>query len=103
MLTGRTVSGSEALALGLVDRTTDDTSLVEVACEVARDMGSNSQMALRHIKALITENMSEPDVVAAQKREVAALAECYVSPEHKEAINAFIEKRAPDFSAARKT
>ena len=31
----------------------------------------------------------------------AALAEAYTSPEHKEAIAAFMEKREPDFKAAR--
>jgi len=38
---------------------------------------------------------------AVQKREMQALNEAYQSPEHKEAIAAFLEKRAPDFKAAR--
>jgi 1,4-dihydroxy-2-naphthoyl-CoA synthase len=37
-----------------------------------------------------------------QKREGEALAKCYTSPEHKEAIKAFMEKREPDFRAARR-
>ena len=36
-----------------------------------------------------------------QQREGEALKACYASPEHKEAIDAFLEKREPDFAAAR--
>jgi enoyl-CoA hydratase/carnithine racemase len=56
---------------------------------------------LRKIKELITDNMAETDLTQVQTREGKALAECYKSPEHHEAINAFIEKREPDFKKAR--
>jgi 1,4-dihydroxy-2-naphthoyl-CoA synthase len=46
--------------------------------------------------------MTESDLREVQKRELAALEICYKSVEHKEAINAFIEKRDPDFREARK-
>jgi 1,4-dihydroxy-2-naphthoyl-CoA synthase len=54
------------------------------------------------IKQLITENASEGDLRLVQKREGEALAVSYQSPEHKEAISAFLEKREPDFKSARK-
>jgi enoyl-CoA hydratase/carnithine racemase len=101
MLSGRTVVGTEALQLGLVDRVTDAASLLPVAMEVARGMGDNPQASLRMIKELLTSNVSESDLAAVQKRELEALKVCYDSPEHKEAINAFLEKRDPDFKAAR--
>ena len=65
-------------------------------------MGENPQSALRQIKELITANMAETDITEVQRREGRALAECYKSAEHKEAISAFIEKRQPDFKKARK-
>lgn len=102
MLSGRTVLGSEALEIGLVDRVTTAKDLLPTAHEVARGMGENPQAALRQIKALITQNVSEADCARAQEREMAALARAYESPEHKEAIAAFLEKRAPDFRAARR-
>lgn len=101
MLSGRTVSGSEAAAIGLVDRAVAADDLLAVAQEVARGMGDNPQASLRAIKDLVTQNAAEADLSLVQKRELSALAEAYKSPEHKEAIAAFMEKREPDFKSAR--
>jgi 2-(1,2-epoxy-1,2-dihydrophenyl)acetyl-CoA isomerase len=102
MLSGRTVDAAEALQLGLVDRVTAPEDLLATATTVARGMGENPQASLRMIKQLLTENISERDLGAVQRREIEALQRCYVSPEHKEAISAFLEKREPDFRAARR-
>ncbi len=101
MLTGKTIPAEEALSVGLVDKVVDADVLLETACETAAAMGENSPSALRQIKQLITANASETDLVAVQKREIDALNQAYQSPEHKEAIAAFMEKRAPDFKAVR--
>lgn len=101
MLSGRTVEAPEALALGLVDRVTSPDELLPAAHAVARGMGENPQAAIRMIKQLISENASETDVSLVQRREGEALKISYQSPEHKEAIAAFLEKRAPDFKSAR--
>jgi 2-(1,2-epoxy-1,2-dihydrophenyl)acetyl-CoA isomerase len=101
MLSGRTVDAAEALRLGLVDRVTEPGDLVDTAVAVARGMGENPQSSLQMIKRLVTENISESDLTLVQRREIEALQACYKSPEHKEAISAFLEKREPDFKAAR--
>jgi 2-(1,2-epoxy-1,2-dihydrophenyl)acetyl-CoA isomerase len=101
MLTGKTVPAEEALEIGLVDKVVDPDSLLDEACIVARAMGENPQSALRHIKALITANAGEGNLEEVQRRELSALNEAYSSPEHGEAIAAFMEKRAPDFKKAR--
>ena len=101
MLSGKTVTGEEAGELGLVDKVCDAEDLEQLAHATAKSMGENPQSALGMVKELITANMAEQDMTVAQKREIAALMECYKSPEHIEAIAAFIEKRDPDFRAAR--
>lgn len=103
MLSGKTIDAEEARSIRLIDRVTAPEDLLAEARSVARSMGENPQSALRSVKELITANMAESDLMTVQKREGAALAECYKSPEHAEAINAFLEKRAPDFQAARKS
>ncbi len=101
MLSGRTVDASEALSLGLVDAVVEPPRLVDDAVSVARSMGENPREGIRMIKELITLNAAETDLKTIQKREGEALARAYESPEHKEAIAAFLEKRTPDFKAAR--
>ncbi|MEM7000153.1 MAG: enoyl-CoA hydratase-related protein [Pseudomonadota bacterium] len=101
MLTGKTVNGVEAKEIGLIDRVVPVDEVVTSACEVARAMGENPQSALQQIKQLLTENAQEVDIRTIQRREAEALAVCYASAEHREAIAAFMDKREPDFRTAR--
>ncbi len=102
MLTGKIIEAQEALAIGLIDKLTEPGDLLTVARDAARAMGENPQQALRQVKLLLSQNAAEPDTTLVQQREIAALNEAYKSPEHKEAISAFLEKREPDFKSARK-
>jgi enoyl-CoA hydratase/carnithine racemase len=97
MLSGRTVLGDEAVALGLADEVAPADSLVDVAIERARSYGENPTPQLRWIKQLISQNATETDTRVVQQREVAALQQAYASAEHKEAVAAFMEKRKPVF------
>lgn len=101
MLSGKTISAEEALRVRLVDRVVSHESLLAEAKAVAKSMGENPQSALAMVKQLITENMAEPSLDAVQQREMEALLDCYETPEHIEAIAAFVEKRNPDFKSAR--
>jgi enoyl-CoA hydratase/carnithine racemase len=97
MLSGRTVEGAEAVAIGLADELAAPGDVVDVAIARARSYGENPAPQLRWIKQLLTENACETDPSAAQRREVAALQQAYATPEHKEAVAAFLEKRPPVF------
>jgi enoyl-CoA hydratase/carnithine racemase len=97
MLSGRMVDAAEAVELGLADELASADELLEVAVAKARSYGENPARQLRWIKQLITECGSDPDVAAVQRREGELLAQCYISPEHKEAVSAFMERRQPNF------
>lgn len=101
ILTGRTVSAAEAQGLRLIDGVTSPESLLESAQALARAMGENPQAATLEAKRLLTLNAAEGDVELVMRREFAALERCYRSPEHREAIDAFLAKRPPDFRGAR--
>ncbi len=94
-LSGRTILGSEACEIGLVDEVAADT--VDAAIARARSYAVNAPPSLRFTKELLTANASESDLALVQSRELAALEHAYATPEHREAVAAFIEKRAPRF------
>lgn len=96
-LTGRLYSGKEAFDLGLADRLTTPDNLLDEASALAREMAANPAPHLRWVKELLTKNGSETDIGLVQKREGEVLAKAYVSAEHKEAVDAFLNKRPPVF------
>lgn len=102
MLTGRIVLAEEAASISLIDRVVPADELMTAAHEMAHAMGENPQVSIRLTKELITANMGEASLADVQRRELTALAEAYRSPEHAEAVSAFLEKREPDFSGARR-
>jgi 2-(1,2-epoxy-1,2-dihydrophenyl)acetyl-CoA isomerase len=101
VLTGRTVSAAEAQALRLVDQVVPAADLLPAARALARAMGENPLAAVLESKRLLTLNGTESDLDMVMRREFAALERSYASAEHREAIDAFLAKRAPDFRRAR--
>ena len=96
-LSGRLYSAGECHQGGLVDVLTTPEELMTKAFEIADGIASNPDPQLRMIKQLLSENGSATDMSAVQERESVLLRECWKSPEHKEAVAAFLEKRPPRF------
>ena len=96
-LTGRLYSAAEAKEMGLVDHLVAPEALVEEALALGREMGANPSRQLRWVKELLTKNGSDTDLKAVQRREIERLNAAYETPEHKEAVAAFLEKRPPNF------
>lgn len=98
-LSGETVVGSEAGRLGLVDEVVPDGEAFAVALQRAEQLAANPVPQMRMIKELLTRNAAETDLTSVQRREGAALSQAYATPEHREAVTAFLQKRPPDFTA----
>lgn len=96
-LSGRMVPADEALNLRLVDDVVADDNLLEAAITRARTYAENPPPAVRMIKELLTQNGAEPDLSLVQRRELSSLNDAFRTPEHKEAVSAFLEKREPKF------
>lgn len=99
-LSGTTVLADEAYRLRLVDRVVAPDTLLDEAVAVAKELGSNPGPQVRMIKQLLTMNATEGDLAAVQQREIEAIQVAYRSPEHREAVMAFMEKREPNFRQA---
>ena len=100
-LTGKMYSAREAHDMGLADHLVPHEQLLEKAMELANAIAANPSPQLRWVKQLLTANGSATDLDAVQKLEGQLLAEAFATPEHKEAVAAFLEKRTPDYAAAR--
>ncbi|MEY2570462.1 MAG: hypothetical protein QOE63_812 [Acidimicrobiaceae bacterium] len=96
-LTGRLYPAAEALAIGLVQRVVPDDELLDTALSVAADLAANPAPQLQMIKQLLTANATEGDLHTVQKRESELLRICWETPEHAEAVAAFMAKRRPVF------
>ena len=97
VLSGRLYPALEAYEKGLADRIVAHENLMEETMKVAGEIAQNPSRQLRLIKSLITLNGSETDMTLAAERESRIMNECFSSPEHKEAVTAFLEKRPPKF------
>ncbi|HAP78499.1 MAG TPA: enoyl-CoA hydratase [Acidimicrobiaceae bacterium] len=96
-LSGTTVLGTEAAQMRLVDRALPADELLPTAMAMATELAGNPPPQVRWIKELLSQNAMESDLREVQRREISALHQAYASPEHHEAVRAFMEKRPPHF------
>ncbi len=96
-LSGDLWTADEALMSGLVDRVAVHDGLVDEAVELAGRIAANPAPQLQWTKQLLIDNALETDLRAVQEREMEVIARAFATPEHAEAVRAFIEKRPPEF------
>jgi enoyl-CoA hydratase/carnithine racemase len=101
ILLGSPFGATRAAELGLVTQVVSDQSLLKVATETARNLAAKPAGALQVSKRLLKRSFRE-QVKAAIKAENEAFSVRVRSEEAKEALTAFLGKRTPDFTKARK-
>jgi 2-(1,2-epoxy-1,2-dihydrophenyl)acetyl-CoA isomerase len=94
--TGEFVDAAEALRIGLVNQVLPDAELLPHVREVASRIAAGPALAIRLMKRAILQGMRNDlrgnlDLVSSHYAVVTA------SRDHREAVEAFIEKRAPSF------
>jgi enoyl-CoA hydratase/carnithine racemase len=98
VLSGRLYDAQEAYEKGLADRLVPNERLLPEAFRVAEEIAANPTLQLQMIKQLITLNGSESDLRLVEQREQEFFKIASKSPEHKEAVDAFLEKRPPKYT-----
>jgi len=96
-LSGRIIDAEEAKERGLVDRVVPHERLMDEAMALAEEIASNPASAVWAAKRLIHENANESDLRRAVSAEGFVIREARRLPDHAEAVQAFIEKRPPNF------
>lgn len=97
--TARKVDAAEALALGIANKVVPHDDLMAEARAMARQIAAGSPTAMAMTKRLL--NMSQSASIE-QMIEFEAYAQtvAYLTPEYREGVAAFREKRVPDFAGA---
>jgi enoyl-CoA hydratase/carnithine racemase len=96
LYSGRLLNADEALALGLVDEVVAPEELVDVAVARAQTFASGSKPALAAVKRCILAGLHQ-GFAAGLAEEVSSSLELFASPEAREGIQAFLDKRRPNF------
>jgi enoyl-CoA hydratase len=96
ILSGRFLTAEEALAAGLVARVVAREALHEEAKRVARDIASKGPVATRLAKEAV-DRAYEGTLGLGLEYERRLLALAFASEDAREGLNAFLEKRMPDF------
>ncbi|WP_019622373.1 enoyl-CoA hydratase-related protein [Amphritea japonica] len=95
-LTGRVIGADEAKDLGILLEVVEPDQLIEKATELANRMADKPPQALRMTKRLLktAQKMELPEFL-----DHCALMQgiCHNTEDHLEAVNAFVEKRTPNY------
>lgn len=97
LLSSEWISASEAQEMGLAWRLCEPSELLQEAQRHAAVLASRPVSSLRAVKTAMTAPLRE-EIAAARLRENGFFAELMGGPANQEALLAFAEGRAPDFT-----
>jgi enoyl-CoA hydratase/carnithine racemase len=97
-LTGRNFEAARAAEIGLVHEVVADDRLEAVAVELAGEIAANAPLSMRGNKSAIDLLTASPVLSDQQEAGLVALREsCFASEDFREGIEAFAEKRKPEW------
>jgi enoyl-CoA hydratase/carnithine racemase len=96
ILTGRRITASEALSVGLVNKVVKGERLIEEAKALAENIGSKGMVSIKASLEAINNGM-DMGLKKGLDREVRLFGIVCETEDKKEGISAFVEKRAPRF------
>lgn len=96
IFSGTMVNAADALQAGLINQVTEPGSLIPTVLSQLQEICSYGLIALKMGKEVINTG-SDINLNAACKMERDAFAVCFSTQDQKEGMNAFIEKRQPEF------
>lgn len=96
IFTTNIIKADEAYRIGLVNKVVEGEELMEAAMEMAKNIASKGQIAIRYAKDAINKG-GEVDLDTAMSIEKNLFGLCFASEDQKEGMAAFLEKRKPNY------
>ncbi len=96
IFTGKIITAQEALALGIISQLVEPDALMDTVRELAGAIAAGPPVAIRLAKRALYRNV-DSSLREALEFETYAQNICRETEDAKEGIQAFVEKRAPDF------
>ena len=96
MLTNRVLTAADAADWGIVTRVVDDDALRDEALALATTLAAGSLGAHGGVKRLLAETFGNP-LETQLELEARTIAERAASPDGREGVTAFVERRPPRF------
>ncbi|RKQ37947.1 enoyl-CoA hydratase [Oceanobacillus halophilus] len=96
ILTGTPISGNDAFSLGLVNKVVTEDALVNETNNLAKKIASMSKPSINEIMHLLSLSRDE-QLERGVKEEAISFGRVFASEDAKEGVQAFIEKRKPNF------
>lgn len=97
ILTGRFIDADRALRTGLISEIVDEDALLDRGLALAAEMLATSPYGLRLSKQALNLNIDAQSLDAAMAIEDRQQVILSATEDYKEALAAFLEKRAPDY------
>ncbi|MGR8919166.1 MAG: enoyl-CoA hydratase-related protein [Gammaproteobacteria bacterium] len=94
--TGRRVGAEEGLRLGIFNATAADEDFAMLVDETARRIAAGPPIALRYMKQHLNR-AADTDLASCLAMEAEHLLRCAQTDDHREAVQAFLDKRPPEF------
>ena len=99
LLTGDLIDAAEAYRIGLVNRLLPAAELLPAARELARKIAGKGQVAVRLCREAVRHGL-EMDRARGAAFEADLFGLCFATDDQKEGMQAFLEKRKPQFKDA---
>lgn len=95
LMSGRIMNVEEAYRIGLVDRIYEPSEIEEKTYEFANLISSRAQFTVRATKQIVKDILNGATENSEEVRQL--VEEAYDTEDYKEGVQAFMEKRTPDF------
>ena len=96
MLTNRVLSADEALEWGLINKIVDEENLAAITRELAEKFANGPTLAYGKVKALLNDSFAN-GLETQMELETRAISDMARSSDGREGIQAFLNKRKPEF------